>query len=204
MRRACMIDTETLGTKVDAVVFELGAIFFNENYETLSEFQRFLDIDQQLACGRTTDESTLKFWLDEDNFQHPRKAETDIATLEDGQIQILAVGGIRQNLLDFAMAYKFSESTEIWANGTDFDISKLEHLFRQFAVPIPWRYDSKRDLRTMRKIMKGRYIQYYKDPNVTAHHALNDCRWQIGELKAMEDMVNGNLPMIVYPTPGAG
>ena len=68
MTTHAMIDLETLGTGPDCVVLTIGGVKFNPNEvsNTYQEFYYRFDVDEQLAKGRTTLQSTLDWWARQD------------------------------------------------------------------------------------------------------------------------------------------
>ena len=64
MSTSVMLDLETLGTRPDCVILTLGAIKFDpfSEKEPGPGIHFRLDIEDQLAKGRTVDDSTIEWW----------------------------------------------------------------------------------------------------------------------------------------------
>jgi hypothetical protein len=137
MTKSLMIDLETLATSTDAVILTLGAVKFDlySDADPWDPVYLKLEIDPQLALGRRVSDDTLAWWGKQSaEAQAEAFDENDRISLAD------AVAEIRR-----AVAH----CSEIWAQGPQFDISMLEHLFRSLGEPIPWSYGQVRDSRTV-------------------------------------------------------
>ena len=163
MANHAMIDLETLGTKPDCVVLTLGAIKFNPftTDEPDNGIYQKLDVDEQVAFGRSQDESTLEWWG-----KQPKNIQ-DEAFTDEGRITL------EQTTTELN---KFLVGVDvIWAQGPAFDIVILENLYQQINKPIPWNFWQIRDSRTLFSLLP-------QDPRKAirqeAHNALADCYFQ--------------------------
>ena len=158
-----MIDLETLDTTNDSVILTCGAIKFDPftRSQPYGELYHRLDVDEQVALGRTTDDTTIDWWgkqpeavwqeaLGDDN-------RTDLDTFIR-ELQRWVVG------IDV-----------IWAQGYGFDITILDSLLMSKGHNKPWNFWNIRDSRTLFKLMPH---DPRKAMNFTAHNALEDCRAQ--------------------------
>ena len=163
MANHAMIDLETLGTKPDCVVLTLGAIKFNPftTDEPDNGIYQKLDVDEQVAFGRSQDESTLEWWGKQD------KAIRDEALGDEGRTSLIETTSQLNKWLVGV--------DEIWAQGPAFDIVILENLYEQLGIPRPWNFWQIRDSRTVFSLMP-------QDPRkairTDAHNALADCYYQ--------------------------
>lgn len=139
-----MIDLETLGTTPDAVVISLGAVFFDVKTGTLGpQFYQVLDVTDQMRAGREVSPDTLKWWMGQAEaakkvFHEKAKAPREVMALFSQWAK--ANGGSKM---------------QVWGNGSTFDISILENLYRQLGEPQPWAYYSVMDLRTFKRFVGG-------------------------------------------------
>lgn len=156
----CMTDLETLGTTQDAVVISLGAVFFDIPTKTLGPtFYMVMDVNEQIARGRKPTGDTIKWWMGQQDAAkrvfHEQAKPTKVV------------------LETFALWYKhnFAKGAFIWGNGSTFDISILENMYRDYGLPLPWGYNKAMDLRTFKRFeADGAQI-----PNTgVAHNALDD------------------------------
>ena len=68
-------------------------------------------------------------------------------------------------------------SKMIWAQGPTYDMNILEHAYKSYSKALPWKYYQVRDSRTVFSLWPELPIP------PTSHHALEDCRRQIGMLQ---------------------
>ena len=137
-----MLDIETLATSPSSVVLTFGAIKFNP-FNADSEMSDGLyfriNVDEQIALGRTVDEGTVVWW-----------------GTQNEEVREEALGEHnRVSLEEFTRALnKFVVGVDrIWAQGPVFDIVILENLYRQLGKPAPWQYYTIRDSRTLLKAL---------------------------------------------------
>ena len=126
-----MIDIEMLGRRHDAIITQIGAVFFDpmgmpgEYGET---FKMNVDIGSQK--GRTVTTDTIQFWLGQS-----KEASAHIVDREDTNPSLEDV------LRDFRtfIALKRSgprretDKLMVWANGVTFDFPILENAFKRVA-----------------------------------------------------------------------
>jgi hypothetical protein len=169
-----MIDIETLATKPDSVILTIGAQLFDpsvKGWETRPQrhihtgnnydpyMNTRVEIDEQEALGRKTDEQTLKWWA-----QQSAEAQEEAFT-DEGRLSL------RESLLQLA---RLAEPCKrIWSKGPQFDISILDNAYTQLGMPLPWKFWNIRDCRTV----------YSLTPTLAnrsnGHLAVEDCRNQI-------------------------
>jgi hypothetical protein len=163
MSTCVMLDLETLGTHPDCVVLTIGAIKFNPftMEEPGNGLYLRLDIEEQLNMGRSTLDSTIDWWAQQD----PKVREEAMG--EEGYRAPIAE--LRKELNKFLVGVE-----HIWCQGPAFDIVILEDLYRSQCWPIPWHFWQIRDSRTL--------FGVHGDPREKgrdqAHNALMDCYYQ--------------------------
>ncbi len=137
----CMIDLETLGTGPDAVVISIGAVMFNpQSMEINSTFYMALEIQEQLNRGRKIDSDTLKWWMQQSDAAKRvfnEKAKTVKEVLETLAWWIKENSNVKK--------------IKVWGNGSSFDISIMDHLYRMYDAVVPWGFNNVNDLRTFRR-----------------------------------------------------
>ena len=163
MTTHAMIDLETLGTTPDCVVLTIGGVKFDPNSISSPRDELYFrfEVDEQLAKGRTTLESTLEWW---------GKQEESVREEALGDGNRTPVLEVLQALNKWCVG-----ADTIWCQGPVFDIAILENLYRQYDHHIPWAFWKIKDSRTLFGIMP-------KDPrkaiDFAAHNALEDCKVQ--------------------------
>ena len=158
--RKYMIDLETLGLRQDAVILSIGAVRFDSDGPIPGE-ELYIELDTSSHAHCSIDPDTVKFWIEETKKGNPPPMEgTCSAYYACCQI------------IDFLSGLE--KEDEIWVNGTDFDIPKLQYLFETAGLCVPWAYHQVRDLRTLRKI----FPHIPSEVNPQKHNALSDARCQ--------------------------
>jgi hypothetical protein len=158
-----MIDIETIGVAPAATILTIAAQSFNPFSTGYYPQHYYARISLESQENRTIDESTLNWWA----------TQPDMAREE-------AFGEADRIPLDQALTELGKliwTSNFLWCQGPTFDCTILEHAYKSYGKPIPWQYFKVRDSRTV----FGLWPDLPKPP--TSHHALEDCRRQIGLLQ---------------------
>jgi hypothetical protein len=182
-----MIDLETLGTKPDAIILTIGAQLFDPTsselwvktpvYDPITgntvspELNIRLDVDQQEALGRTTNEDTIKWW----SSQTPEAQEEAFG--EENRVDFKEA---LQQLVRMAEVCGPKRTVRVWSKGPTFDIMMLEHAMEQTGIRVPWSFWNVRDARTVYGLCP---LLDTKKNGPISHCALDDCRRQIELLR---------------------
>lgn len=157
-----MIDFETLGQDPDTTVISIGACFFDEASGSIGPtFYMAFDVDEQIRKGRTITGDTLKWWMGQSGaakkvFNEKAKPAKDVLTL----------------FSQWVLANNTISKIKPWGNGSTFDISIIEDMFRMYDVKCPWLYYNVFDLRTFKRyIANGAKVDKSEG---TDHNALDD------------------------------
>lgn len=161
-----MIDLETLGTTPECVVVSIGATFFDIEKKIIGpDFYVVLKIQDQLDKGRKIQADTLEWWFGQSN-----AAKSVFHEGSKLPIEVL-------NMLSTWLKANCSNSRDlrVWGNGSTFDISIMENIYRQYNLKLPWGYNAIMDLRTFRRFV----AKNQKVENIgTSHNALDDAKSQ--------------------------
>ena len=182
-----MIDIETKGIGIDAAVLSIGAVKFERTDRGVVKtgtgmFYELPDLLEQEIMGRTTDKLTMSWWQS----QSPEVYKA--AFTDDGRKPVETV---LLNLFNFC-----NGATAIWAQGPQFDIAILEHMYESKDLAKPWKYSQIRDSRTLFDVLGD-----YRDKNNTnLHNALEDalvqtyavqeCFHHLGEKATLWNLTN--------------
>lgn len=134
-----MIDLETMSTRMNAVILELGFCFFDPFGDGI-EYSHTMhpDPEEQILAGRHMSYSTIKWWMRQDELA--RKKITNDAI-------------VPRSVPDFLMdvTYQFGQIVidGIWCHGANFDVPILGDMFQQYKTKEPWKYNQVRDTRTI-------------------------------------------------------
>lgn len=139
MNSDLMIDLETLATSPQTAVVSLGAQFFDIETKTLgSTFEMVLELQPQIDSGREISASTLKWWMGQEE-------AAKRVFHEKAQPPTVVLG-------TFVNWYKsVNPKAFVWGNGSTFDISIMENIFRMYKIEVPWGYNKAMDLRTFKR-----------------------------------------------------
>lgn len=164
-----VIDLETLALSPNACILSIGAC--SENGE---KFYTELDWEAQRDLwAREVNQSTWDWWMAQ---------EAENPGLFPGGAGCQLLVNALQELSEWLSAYD-KEELKIWCRGLNFDISILEHAFRQQGVEIPWKYNMVRDVRTALDVVPGLPGVELQKPR-KKHHALKDA---IADMKNLAD-----------------
>jgi exodeoxyribonuclease VIII len=155
-----MVDLETYATSPDAVILSIGVVRFNWNGPGFGMYQAY-NINTQYE--RVKDISTVQWWANQGN--PPTSGSLDLAF------------GLSK-FCDSLQLNKFhpEDKIEIWSQGTDFDVVILEHALKQCKINIPWGYNAKSDLRTLKKYNSHIFLDDIV--NTKKHDAVADAIYQ--------------------------
>lgn len=158
-----MLDIETLSTRPDAAVFEVGLVPFDAD-GPIGELRL-------LWMPKTghIDADTVRWWL-------MRKEPCALTSVDPRSDE----GAAAKALHDYMKAH--SEDM-LWANPTSFDCVIVESLLRRYDLPMPIGFRNWRDVRTLRMIAGW---PPYPSPREgsSAHSAIDDCRRQVDTVTA--------------------
>lgn len=141
-----MIDLETLGTDPDCPVLSIGAVVFDIKKKIVAKWNPFhvvLDVDSQISDGRKPSGSTIKWWMQQDSAAKIVFEGVRLSPVEALNNFILWVD------INDLRAFNF------WGNGSHFDISIMENLFKQYKIKCPWAFNKVMDLRTFKRFVGG-------------------------------------------------
>ena len=158
-----MIDIEGLATGPDATILTIAAQSFDPFGTGHYDRCYYARITLESQEARSIQQETIDWWAT----QPPEAREEAFA--ETGRIPL---GQALDELAKFIW-----QSRLIWANGPTYDMNIIEHAYKSYNKPLPWKFFVVRDARTV-------YSLWPELPRPsTSHHALEDCRRQINMLQ---------------------
>jgi DNA polymerase III epsilon subunit-like protein len=165
--RHVMIDLETMGTVPESAIVSIGAVLFDPRYGQVSNevFYAELDWEEQ---NRWVDPLTEEWWSTQNS-----KAKMALHGIED----------LEETLTEFS--HWLPNDAKVWGNGATFDISLLEHAYRQLSLPIPWKFYNVRDCRTVLDMYESKRGGFNKKSGGTLHNALDDAKYQASYITMM-------------------
>ena len=163
-----MVDIECLGVAPDALILTIAAVAFDPISGNIhSDRSLYFRIDPESQPNRGIDQSTLEWWSTQP------KIARDEAFDEKDRVPLRHALEKLSNLI--------WSSKRLWANGITYDITILEHAFKQESLNLPWQYYKVMDARTVYKLAP----EVGKLSN--NHHALYDT---IAQVKLLHDALS--------------
>jgi hypothetical protein len=159
-----MIDLEGLATGPDTTILTIAAQTFDPFGTGWYDKHYYARVTLESQENRAIDNGTIAWWATQPD--HAREE----AFNEQDRIPL-------DQALD-ELAKMIWHSKLIWSQGPTYDMNILEHAYKSYNKPLPWKYFQVRDSRTVFSLWPDQPI-----PS-TSHHALEDCRRQIGMLQA--------------------
>ena len=159
-----MIDLEGLATGPDTTILTIAAQTFDPFGTGWYDKHYYARVTLESQENRAIDDGTISWWATQPD--HAREE----AFNEQDRIPL-------DQALD-ELAKMIWHSKLIWSQGPTYDMNILEHAYKSYNKPLPWKYFQVRDSRTVFSLWPDQPI-----PS-TSHHALEDCRRQIDMLQA--------------------
>ena len=177
------IDLETLGTRYDAPIISIGAVYFDPETEDIgTTFYAEVDLADALRHG-TADASSIAWWM--------QQSESARAVFSGSQKKE-PLACVLCNLYSFAKNHDVE--VRVWGNGATFDITILEHAFARCGLEIPWEFWNIRDMRTAVELANLSHAERPVREGVH-HNALDDATHQARVISAAWRKVQGAVPL---------
>ncbi len=185
----CMIDIETLGTRPDAAVLQIGAVMFDAHdggvLHNGKGFNQFVTLQDG---GGSVDHGTLCFWL-----QQPGAARFG-AALQSSAKPLKTVLQLFNKWPKDVLGIEWSTVQGVWAMPVDFDLPILRSAYAHWNQDVPWNRRATRDARTLFSITGYPSVD---KTGFRQHDALDDA-----VVQAMQ--VQKAMGQIQHVTEGAG
>ena len=158
-----MIDLEGLATGPDTTILTIAAQAFDPFGSGYYDRHYYTRVTLESQENRVIDDGTIAWWATQP--EHAREE----AFGEQDRIPL-------DQALD-ELGRLIWHSQLIWSQGPTYDMNILEHAYKSYGKALPWKYYQVRDSRTVFSLWPEQPIP------PTSHHALEDCRRQIGMLQ---------------------
>jgi len=169
-----MLDLETLSTKPNAVITEIGAVVFNSE-EISAKFYCNINIQSCLDLGLQVDGNTIAW------------------RMKNAQVQEETVGLHIETALirfnSFIAQYTNREKVKVYGNSSAFDNVILRNAFEASHFTPPWNWNNDRCYRTLKNL----YPHIELERIGTHHNALNDAESQAEHMIDIARFHNGLL-----------
>lgn len=158
-----MIDFETFGNGKNALVVQVGAVYFDRyTGETGEELKINFDARSVVRSGGEIDADTVYFWL--------AQSREAIDSFTKGELLDVTQGIAALN--DF-----LKKATWIWSHAT-FDFVILTETLKRLNIKPNFSYRAARDIRTLVDLAGDNVKKDFTREGVH-HDALDDCKFQI-------------------------
>lgn len=178
MNNHLMIDLETMGTKPNAPIVAIGAVFFDpQSGELGPEFYTAVNLASAMEQGASPDGGTIVWWL-------KQSPEARSAICVDNALPIAEALSDLGHFINRNAQPKF---LKVWGNGATFDNTILRSAYERAGQPCPWMYWNDSDVRTI--VLMGRQVGF--DPkrdmpfDGVIHNALADAQHQAKYVSAI-------------------
>ncbi len=142
----CMIDIETLGTRPDAAVLQIGAVMFDPHdggqLHNGKGFNQFVTL-QHDGGGGSVDHDTLCFWL-----QEPGASRLGNNLMVNAQPMTVVLDMLDRWPLDL-FGVEWGTVQGVWAKPVDFNLPILRSAYARCGRDAPWNRRATRDARTL-------------------------------------------------------
>lgn len=169
-----MFDIETLDVLPTAVILSLCAVRFTdapfvlENAHETDVLRIKINVDEQVALGRTISDSTMEFWAK----QPPHIVEEQFS--DDGRVSCESAANSIKNFCWGA--------DEIWSHRF-MDLNIIQHLLISHQMHVPWNFWQAKDSSTLLSEFK---IKLSHDDK---HDPLADCVSQIHGIQRVRKII---------------
>lgn len=166
-----VLDLETMGTKQDAAIIEIGMVIFNHTgldgtANVLEQWSGAIRLESSMKYGGTADAGTIEWWMHTDQTE---ARDNWLASPRHG-IHV-ALKAVAARILNYSA---INPRPLIWGNGVNFDNAILKSAYERLDVTVPWSYRQDADFRTLKLL----YKDVVPEPAFvgTPHVALDDAR----------------------------
>ena len=154
-----MVDLEGLGTGPETTILTIAAQEFDPLDRGRLGRDFYVRVSLESQEGRSIEQGTIDWWATQpDIVKQEAFSEEDRIPLQE------SLQGLHRIMW---------HAKRVWAQGPTYDMNILEHAYKSLQMPLPWKYYSVRDSRTVFGLAPN--LQTYP----ASHHALEDCRRQI-------------------------
>lgn len=176
-----MLDLETYGKGPLAAIAQISAVPFSRTRDlnTIIPFNSFISLAENEKRGLKADDDTLAWWASQDEAAIKmviERAHASTTTLEE------ALYAFSSYINQLKATYNV-DSVLVWGNGSVFDNRILSTAYNMCGIPVPWKYNADRDLRTLIDVGESIGLYPKKLPFVgMQHNAIDDCLHQIKQV----------------------
>lgn len=166
-----VLDLETMGTKRDAAIIEIGMVIFDHmgqegTVNLIDQWSSAVRLENSMRHGGTADAATIEWWMDSDRTEARDNWMGSEKLSLPNALSLIAI-----KIRDYSA---IDPKPLIWGNGVNFDNAILKSAYERLEVKVPWSYKQDADFRTLKLL----YKDLVPEPAFigTPHVALDDAR----------------------------
>lgn len=151
-----MIDFETLSVSDNALVVQIGAVYFDPETGSLGKmYEATIDPQDAQSNGAVIDASTVAWWLSQS---------------KDAQNQVFKPGESEQSAF-IGLHVFLNKAKRIWSKPSTFDWRILDQTFKRLQLGV-LDHRTPRDMRTLMDYYPGELPKFKGTPHVALHDAI--------------------------------
>lgn len=184
-----VLDLETMGTKQDAAIIEIGMVIFNhmgqrETANVIEQWSSAVRLESSIMRGGTVSPGTIEWWM---ATERTEARDNWIASPKLGIL--VALNAVAARILKYSA---INPLPLIWGNGVNFDNAILKSAYERLEIKVPWGYRQDADFRTLKLL----YKDVVPEPAFvgTPHVALDDARHEAVWLSTILGYIYGTPP----------
>lgn len=160
-----MIDTETLSLDNYAAIIDIAVVPVMDGYPG----KRWLitPASYNNHANFVRDADTIAFHMNNKS-----------RLLEDAEVVGHSWQKVAQEVHNYLQDFTSSYEIHVWAQGKDFDVPRMDHLFKEAGLKTPWKYSHTHCLRDLAGLFPEVKRRWYGN-----HTAMEDARAQVSHLK---------------------
>lgn len=190
-----MFDLETLGLYENAVVLSLAVVPFTleeisskESLLSNSFYCKFSVKEQMEIYNRSTTESTIDFWRK----QSKSVFDSQVAPLKS---DVYLASGLSDMSSFIQSSFYDWKTSFVWSRGSYFDFPKIESMYLQCGLTLPFNSWKIRDVRTAIDVLlgsiDGQYVLKNRPDELEKHNCLHDCLLDVLSLQEIVFSLKG-------------
>lgn len=181
-----VLDLETMGTKQDAAIIEIGMVIFNHTGQegttnVIGQWSGAISLQTAMTHGGTVSPDTVEWWMDTERTE----ARNNWLTSTKMALHV-ALNGVAARIRDYSA---INPLPLIWGNGVNFDNEILKSAYERLDVRVPWKYTQNADFRTLKLLYKDLVPEpvFVGTPHVALDDARHEAVWLSNILRYIYD-----------------
>ena len=173
-----MLDLETLGTIPGSSLLSIGAVQFDLDGNLGTTFHQNVSAASCREIGLIEDPATIAWWS-----KQSKEAQDRVKADPKPVTAVISA---------FSMWFMKSGCEFVWGNGSTFDVTLMEAVYRRLGISAPWKFWNVRDVRTALHLFD---FDVRTMNRAGVHHdALDDAKFQVSCVAKALEPIRGKQP----------